>query len=275
MGRDAADGRAGDVHGTDHEHGRDLARAAHLPDHVLDLGHGRLALALDGDLPAVVVAGGAHGAAHVLVRDLHDQAVLGVVDLRRKLGPYPVQTGQQLRPVHHLARQFAVRHEMHGLVGQGPGGQFVDRVRGHDADHEVARVFEGIGQVFVEIALQDDHLAHAPAAAAQGDHALGEGRADLVAGLAVAARDEEGPVVAPGQAVELGGHAVADVGDADLPGLLLHAGHEAGQLLGRVGLVRGQHRHGVADLALAGEGLGLHAVQEGMLGGELPQPLDE
>jgi hypothetical protein len=29
------------------------------------------------------------------------------------------------------------------------------------------------------------------------------------------------------------------------------------------------------NLALAGEGLGLHAVQEGVLRGELPQPLDE
>ena len=165
VSRDPADGRPGNVHGFDHKDRCDLATAADLPDHLPHLGQGSLALALDRDLPAIVMAGGAHGPAHVLVQHLHHHPVQRIIHLRRELLGERVHAKKQLRPAPFPARQLGIRHEMHGLVGQGFLGELVDRVRGHAADHQIARMLERVGQVFLKIALQDDHLAHALAPA--------------------------------------------------------------------------------------------------------------
>ncbi|VTR63888.1 hypothetical protein DESC_100084 [Desulfosarcina cetonica] len=271
MGRDPANGGAGQGdRGHDHHRG-DIARATHLPLHLLDRRFGRVALAFDGDLPAIVVGRGAHPGLQTFVGHFGHDPVGGIVHLGLKRFCKLAALLDQLLAGDDSRLDLAVGQETHHAGFQGFAGIFIERIRGDDADHHVARVLEELGHVGVEIGFDHHDFAHALPAAADGLHPLGKGTGNLIADFAVAAGGEHLAVVPPGQTVQLGGQPEGQIGDAQGIGLLLYPVHEPLQLLAVVGLFDGEHGGRVAHLLPAAERLRFHGLQERVVRGALAQ----
>ncbi len=231
---------------------------------------GSFQVLLISQLPAVMVAGGAHRLLELLVDDFQNDAVDVVIQLMPDVFDDGFEAIDQVLPDAGPAGQYRKRIKHCGMIGDGAFGVLVQFLFFDDAGLEITGIVEKLCQILVEIAAADHDFAGTQAAWAliRDLQAAFEYAGNIGAFATVATGIQHLSIVVGGVAIQLGRDLKDQLGEVfvQIDSGFFDTADPAFHFFAVVGFIGGQHDGRQID-RFAGEcRFRFDGIQQRMLG---------